>query len=203
MYIPEIYKNADKKEIEKFIHDNGFGILINTLDGKPFATHIPLLLTKKNKSKLLIGHISRDNPQAKSFINNKDVLVIFNGNHAYISSSWYDHENVPTWNYIAVHIYGTLKIHDWNQTLYGLEKLIDKYEVNSPNPIKLKKLSEETMLQAKGIVSFEIKIKSIEAIKKLSQNRDDKNYKNIINELEKTNDNQKINLANEMRKNRF
>ena len=203
MYIPEIYKNADKKEIEKFIHDNGFGILINISEGKPFATHIPLLLTKKDKSKLLIGHISKENPQSKSLINNKDVLVIFNGPHAYISSSWYDHENVPTWNYIAVHIYGTLKIHDWNETLDGLEKLIDKYEVNSSNPVKLKKLSEETMLQAKGIVSFEIKIKSIEAIKKLSQNRDDKNYINIINELEKTNDNQNINLANEMKNNRF
>ncbi len=113
---------------------------------------------------------------------------------------WYDHENVPTWNYIAVHVYGKVTILNHDEAVLSLKKLVDKYETKSENPVKIEELSKETMRQARGIVAFEIEITSIEAVKKMSQNRDDKNYKNIISELEKTNDNQSIEVANEMKK---
>ena len=127
-------------------------------------------------------------------------MAVFSGPHAYISSSWYDHENVPTWNYIAVHVYGTIRILNYDETVASLKKLVDKYETQSENPIRIEDLSEKTMRQARGIVAFEMEITSIEATKKLSQNRDSKNYQNIISELEKTNDNQSISVANEMKK---
>ena len=117
--------------------------------------------------------------------------------------SWYDHENVPTWNYIAVHVYGKLRLHSHEEAIEPLKKLVDKYEATSENPVRVENLSEKTMREVRGIVSFEIEILSIESVKKLSQNRDDKNYKNIISELEKTNDNQAIAVAKAMRKNRL
>ena len=202
MYIPDLYKNDNQEDIHGFIHQNGFGILVNQTDGKPWATHIPLLLEEKGGKQILVGHVSNDNPQAESFKTNDDVLAIFMGAHTYISSSWYDHENVPTWNYLAVHIYGKLKIHSLEESVQALKRLVDKYEAKSENPLRIEDLSKKTMLQARGIVSFEIEITAIEAKKKLSQNRDDKNYKTIISELEKTNDNQAIAVANEMKKNR-
>lgn len=202
MYIPDLYKNDNQEDIQNFIHQNGFGILVNQTDGKLWATHIPLLLEEKDGKQILVGHVSSENPQAESFKTNDQVLAIFMGAHTYISSSWYDHENVPTWNYLAVHVYGKLKIHSLEESIEALKKLVDKYEAKSENPLRIEDLSKKTMLQARGIVSFEIEITEIEAKKKLSQNRDDKNYKTIISELEKTNDNQAIAVANEMKKNR-
>ena len=203
MYIPTLYKNENQAEIENFIHQNGFGILVNQTDGKLWATHIPLILeTTKSGQQLLVGHVSKLNPQGSSFRNNNDVLAIFSGAHSYISSSWYDHENVPTWNYLAVHVYGKVTILNHEEAVNSLKNLFDKYEAKSEKPVRIEDLSEKTMREARGIIAFTIEITSIEAVKKLSQNRDDKNYKNIVAELEKNNDNQSITVANEMKKNR-
>jgi transcriptional regulator len=202
MYIPELYKNENQEDIQNFIHQNGFGILVNQTNGKLWATHIPLLLEEKDGKQILVGHVSKINPQVESFQVNDEVLAIFSGAHSYISSSWYDHENVPTWNYLAVHVYGKLTIYNHEQAVDSLKRLVDKYEAKSKNPIRIEDLSSKTMREARGIIAFEIEITAIEAQKKLSQNRDDKNYKNIISELEKTNDNQAIAIANEMKKNR-
>jgi transcriptional regulator len=201
MYIPELYKNENQKEIQKFLHENGFAILVNQTNGKLWATHIPLVLeTAKNGKQYLVGHLSKLNPQGDSFTSNDDVLAIFSGAQTYISSSWYDHENVPTWNYLAVHVYGKVTILNDEQTIDSLIKLVDKYEVISEKPIRVEDLSEKTMREARAIIGFTIEIASIEAKKKLSQNRDAKNYQNIIQELEKTNDHQAIAVASAMKK---
>ncbi|MFY7757658.1 MAG: FMN-binding negative transcriptional regulator, partial [Flavobacterium stagni] len=105
-------------------------------------------------------------------------------------------------NYIAVHVYGKIKIHSHEEAVLGLKKLVDKYEKKSENPIRVENLSEKTMREARGIIGFEIEITSIEAQKKLSQNRDDVNYKNIISELETLKDPQAKAMAEAMKKNR-
>ena len=201
MYIPELYKNENQEEIQNFLHENGFAILVNQTNGKLWATHIPLVLETNEKGKqILVGHLSKLNPQGESFKTNDDVLAIFSSAHTYISSSWYDHENVPTWNYLAVHVYGKVTVSNHEETVNSLKKLVDKYEVISENPVRVEDFSEKTMREARGIIGFTIEINAIEAVKKLSQNRDDKNYQNIIHELEKTKDNQAIAVAEEMKK---
>jgi transcriptional regulator len=187
MYIPNIYKNENADEIRSFLKANSFGILINQTEGKLWGTHIPLELeTNAQGKEVLFGHISKENPQWKGFEKDASVLAIFSGSHSYISSSWYDHENVPTWNYIAVHVYGKIRIVEGEELLSSLKKLVDKYEATSKNPVKIENLSATTMMQAQGIVAFEIEIEEIQGQSKLSQNRDDKNHQNIISELEKT-----------------
>jgi transcriptional regulator len=201
MYTPEIYKNENQEEIKKFLLENSFGILINQTNGKLCATHIPLELDINKEGKdILCGHISKENPQWNGFTDNDQILAVFSGPHSYISSSWYDHENVPTWNYIAVHVYGKIKIIEGEAVIESLKKLVDKYEQNSENPVRVEDLSKKTMMQSRGIVAFEIEITEIQATKKISQNRDEKNHQNIISELEKTNTNQSIAIANEMKK---
>ena len=203
MYIPENYSLTNQAEIHEFLHKNGFVLLINQTLGKLWATHVPLVLDfKSDGTPYLLGHISKANPQHEGFAENNEILAVFTGPHAYISSSWYDHENVPTWNYIAVHVYGKIKIHSHEEAVLGLKKLVDKYEEKSENPIRVENLSEKTMREVRGIIGFEIEITSIEAQKKLSQNRDDKNYKNIISELETLKDPQAKAMAEAMKKNR-
>lgn len=201
MFIPAIYKNENQEAINAFLKENSFGILINQTHGKLWATHIPLELDiNKNGKQVLVGHLSKENPQWEGFTENDQVLAVFSGAHSYISPSWYDHENVPTWNYVAVHVYGKIKIIEGEAVLESLKKLVDKYEQNSKNPVRMEDLSKKTMMQVHGIVAFEIEIEEIQAQNKLSQNRDDKNYQNIISELEKTENTHAIAVANEMKK---
>jgi transcriptional regulator len=203
MYIPDLYKNENAEEIQNFLRDHGFAVLISQANTKLLASHIPLVLDiNTTGAQVLIGHLSKLNPQASNFTNDAEVLAVFSGPHAYVSSSWYDHENVPTWNYIAVHVYGTVRLYNEEETITSLKKLVDRYEINSVNPVRVEELSERTMREAKGIVAFEIAITSLEAVKKLSQNRDAKNHQNIVTELEKTNDSQAIAVAEAMKKNR-
>lgn len=172
MYIPNHYKNENLDEVKEFIKQNSFAILVNQVDGKPWATHIPLELEKNSKGdSVLVGHIAKANPQWKSFSDEAEVLCIFNGPHAYVSSSWYKEEEVPTWNYIAVHIYGNLNILSEEETMASLHRLVNTYEADSENPIDLNNLSKKTLRQVKGVVGFEIEIKTIQAAFKLSQTR--------------------------------
>ncbi|MES2748620.1 MAG: FMN-binding negative transcriptional regulator [Bacteroidota bacterium] len=201
MYIPDLYKNENQAEIQNFIHENGFAILINQTNGKLWATHIPLLLeTNESGEQFLVGHVSKLNPQGENFTNGEEVLAVFSGAHSYISSSWYDHENVPTWNYLAVHVYGKITILNYDETVLSLKNLVDKYEADSENPVRVENLSEQTMREARGVIAFKIAITSVEAQKKLSQNRDAKNYQNIISELEKTAKPDAKAVATEMKK---
>lgn len=202
MYTPDLYKNEDPESIRTVLRENSFGILINQTNGKLCATHIPIELEINADGKeVLQGHVSKLNPQAAGFAQNDSVLAVFTGPHSYISSSWYDHENVPTWNYLAVHVYGRIKIVDETVAIASLKKLVDKYEVNSECPVRVEDLSAKTMREVKGIITFEIEIDEIQATKKLSQNRDAKNYANIITELEKTKNPQSLAVAKEMAKN--
>jgi len=187
MYTPSYYKNENLKEVKEFIEQNSFGILVSQADGRPWATHIPLELDQDENSRdILVSHISKANPQWRSFKDNEEVLAIFNGPHSYISSSWYKEEEVPTWNYIAVHVYGKIEILNDDAVLASLHKLVDKYEKASTNPISIHNLSPKTMAQIKGIVGFRIAISDIQATYKLSQTRPNDHPK-IMEELEKTN----------------
>jgi transcriptional regulator len=202
MYIPAIYENHDLDAVRAFIVANSFAILVNTTDGKPHATHIPLLLTTDaDGNEVLSGHISKANPQWKIFEKSEDVLLIFSGAHAYISSSWYDHPNVPTWNYIAVHIYGKLRIVDAETVYNDLAKLVNHYEKASENPVSVATIGEQMVRrEMRGVVGFHITINEIQAAQKLSQNRDDHNHTNIINALTQQNEPNAAGIAEEMRK---
>jgi transcriptional regulator len=200
MYIPKKFQNNEPDSIKDFIRQNGFATLVSQAEGRIVATHIPLELDAAGEK--LHGHISRANPQWKHFADNQEVLTIFNGPHAYISSSWYNHENVPTWNYIAAHVYGTIRIIEGDELIESLKNLIDKYEKRSERPVSVEKMSPEYFQsQVRGVVGFEISITGIEAAQKLSQNRDRVNHDEIIRQLEKRNEGDDQKIAEAMRKN--
>ncbi len=184
MYIPKKFKVTNVNEIRDFIQENSFGTIVTTEQGKPIATHLPLLLNKKGDNYYITGHMAYANPQWKTFEGeNENVLVMFQGPHAYISSSWYEHENVPTWNYQAVHVYGTASIMNEQELEADLIGLLQKYELHRTNAILWENLSAQTKKQIKGIVGFKIKIKEVQAAYKLSQNRNEEDYHNIIEKL--------------------
>src|SRR6188768_1938546 len=133
MYTAKLNRNEKKTEIIEFVKQNGFGILVSTVNGKPWATHLPLVINTEGT--VLSGHLARGNAQWRELNQNEEVLAIFTGPHAYVSSSWYDHENVPTWNYISVHIYGKIRITEGEKMLADLKELTNKYEKASVKPV--------------------------------------------------------------------
>ena len=184
MYIPKHFEATDMNEVLDFIQTNSFGTLVTTEQGTPIATHLPLVLHKQGNDYYITGHVAYGNPQWKTFEDTKDnVLVIFQGPHAYISSTWYENENVPTWNYQSVHVYGTASIMSEQELEEDLRLLLQKYEHHRENAALWENLSPQTKKQIKGIVGFKIKVQEIQAADKLSQNRNEEDYHNIVNKL--------------------
>ena len=186
MYIPKHFKVSDVEEIREFVQQNSFATLITTKKGKPIATHLPMQLMKENDDYFITGHMAYGNPQWRTFDAPEDVLVMFQGPHAYISSSWYEQENVPTWNYQAVHIYGPARILDVEELKQDLAQLLQKHEKHRENSVLWDKLSPFLLeKELKGIVGFKIQVKEIEAAYKMSQNRNETDYQNITEHLKK------------------
>jgi transcriptional regulator len=184
MYIPKYFKATNSEEIWNFVQKNSFGTIVTTEQGKPIATHLPLGITKKGDDYYITGHLAYGNPQWRTFETCEDVLVMFQGPNAYVSSSWYSQENVPTWNYQAIHIYGKASILEKDELIEELTGMLEKYEKNRENPVLWDKLSPELLEnQLKGIVGFKIKVEEIQAAYKLSQNRNETDYINIIDQL--------------------
>jgi transcriptional regulator len=185
MYIPRRYEEKDLEKIQAFIRENSFSILISVLEGVPVGTHIPLLQEKDDQGRdILIGHISRGNGQKSSFTDGAKVLAIFPGPHAYVSPRWYTQINVPTWNYIAVHVYGTVKIIEGEALRAALSRLVHNYEQHLPRPVDMEEITEKRVTaEMRGIVGFEILIEDIQAAYKLSQNRDEQSYHEVIRQL--------------------
>jgi transcriptional regulator len=173
MYIPKINQETDHTEIVNFMKRFSFGTIISNVLGKVTATHLPFLITENEGQVLVKSHFAKANEHWQH-IENQEVLVIFTEPHAYISPRHYDNvQNVPTWNYLAVHAYGEAKIlYQPQETTAILEATINQYE---PNYIhQWQGLSEQYKANmTKGIVAFEIKITELQAKKKLSQNRSD------------------------------
>jgi transcriptional regulator len=188
MYIPRRYEEKDLDKIHSFIRENSFGILVSVKDGIPAGTHIPLLLEKNTDGRdVLMGHISRGNEQKYDLADGAKVLV-------------YTQMNVPTWNYIAVHVYGTVKIVEGDELHAALRRLVDHYEHPLPRPVTIEEIPEKTYNDDfRGIVGFKIIIDEIQAAYKLSQNRDEQSYHQVVDELEKGNEVAKS-VAEEMKK---
>ena len=195
MYVPKIFSPPSPDHVRKYIEENEFGTLIGLNDGKLIGSHIPMQLD----GEYLKGHISIANEQKSCFKQDAEMLAIFMEHHTYISSSWYDHINVPTWNYIAVHIYGTPEILGDEEKMKSLELLVDKYEKESDQSFHMSQMSERDLkAQLRGIVAFKLKISRIEASWKLSQNRNDRDYQEIISKLRKRGDQLSIAIADDM-----
>ncbi|MFS0689923.1 FMN-binding negative transcriptional regulator [Sporosarcina sp. 179-K 8C2 HS] len=201
MYIPKYFKVTDVNEILSFVQENSFGTIVTTKKGKPVATHLPFGFTKHEEDLYITGHMAYGNPQWRTFEETDDVLVMFQGPHAYISSSWYSHENVPTWNYQAVHMYGKASIQTREELIKDLTAMLEKYEGIRENPVLWETLSPKFLeSELKGIVGFKIKVEEIQAAYKLSQNRNETDYHNIIEQLRNEGNPQSKQLAERMEK---
>jgi len=174
MYIPHANKVEDHAPLFDLMRQFSFATLVSAPDGIPVATHLPFMVRPDaGPNGMLLGHMARANTQWRSFDPVREVLTIFQGDHAYISPSWYlEHPSVPTWNYVVVHAYGLPRIVDDEDAVRRmLRELVQQHEsgFQTPWPMELPPDYESRMI--KGIVAFEITLTRLEGKFKLSQNR--------------------------------
>lgn len=190
MFIPKLYRSEDHNLMKEIIRENAFALLISSVE-KIRATHAMMMLNEDDPENIYVEtHISRANPQAKTLKDGDEVLCDFLGAHAYISSSWYDHINVSTWNYEAVQIHGKVQLMN-NEELYShLDKLTSKYESFQKCPVMVKDMGQEFMeKEMKGAFGLKIIPTEIFIKQKLSQNRKEYDFQSIISELENSDEN--------------
>ena len=177
MYIPSHFEITDKPEIFAFIEANAFGQLISTVEGRLFSTHLPILMGADRTR--LLGHLARANPQWKG-IDGQEVLITLQGPHDYISPSWYRSPGVPTWNYQAVHIYGSCQVFEDDTKLKQVVgKLTEKFESTFDEPWQ----PDYKTSMLRGIVGIEVEISEIQCKFKLSQNRSSEDQAAVIEAL--------------------
>ena len=202
MYVPKQYQETDRETLYQFIRDNSFALLVTTgsANAAPVATHLPIELHPDDSGTLqLVGHLAKANAQWKMLGTEMPALAVFSGPHTYISSSWYDHVNVPTWNYLSVQVTGRTRLLTDDETLALLSKQLARYEARSRCPVSVASMTESYVRrEMRGLVAFSMQIEIIEGAAKLSQNRDDKNHAAIVNELQKQDDVNANRVADEM-----
>jgi len=186
MYIPHFNAMDDPDDIRAFVEAVGSAELVTVgADGTPVATLLPILWSPDGQT--VVAHMARANDHWRQIAEGSRCLAIIAGPQAYISPSWYaakaEHGRVvPTWNYSAVHLTGTVRVHDdpeWVRD--AVTRLTDRHEQRRDEPWAVTDAPETYVdKNLKAIVGLELTVERVEAKAKLSQNRSDADRAGVV-----------------------
>jgi transcriptional regulator len=179
MYVPPHFAARDPDLAAELIATHGFATLVTAGDDGPFASHVPLLLD----GRALLGHVARANPQAQH-LERGPVLAIFHGPHAYVSPRSYAPriDNVPTWNYVVVHVRGRARALSSDDTVALVMRLTAQYDPG----VTIDAGAAQRL--ARALVGFAIDIDEIIPKLKLSQNRPAADREQVARDLAASDD---------------
>jgi len=207
MHVPALFHERDQNRIDAFCREHDFAMVVGWDGTAPVASHLLVEFERRpDGSAWLHGHMSRANPLWRSFADGREVLVVFHGPHTYVPARWYGHVNVPTWNYVAVHVYGVPHVVSDDAELRAmLSRLLERHERGSDAapPYRLETLPADVVdREIGGLVGFRVRVTRIEASFKLSQNRNPEDHARIVRELEQRGDENSVAIAQAMRSSR-
>lgn len=185
MYIPASFRMSDLAELHAFVREFSFATLVTVGGDGMTATHLPLLLDpNEGPNGTLLGHTARANPQWRDA--RGEAMAVFAGPHAYISPTWYEAPGtVPTWNYVAVHAYGTMQLVEDRDGLHDiLTRTVSVYERAMPEPWSYDVDDPEIDGMLGAIVGFRMEISRLEGKAKLNQNHPEERRRKVIRALE-------------------
>jgi len=187
MYDLPYHKEKNEQVINEFIGKYPFAFLSGCdAENKPVATQVPVFIEEKEDRKILRGHIMKNTDHHKAFVHNENVLVVFTGHHIYVSGTWYSNPHTPsTWNYMSVHAKGIIRFLDDDALVDALRMTSLHFENNNQQSATIydNLPAEYTQKLMKAIVAFEIEVKEMDTVFKLSQDRDAKSYEHIKERL--------------------
>ncbi len=206
MYIPAWFHEENRAVLHDLMRQFSFATLVTqTANGASelFASHLPFLLNAETGEQgTLRAHLALANPQWRDCAGEHEVLVVFQGPHAYISPAWVvKHPSVPTWNYAVVHAYGIPRLLSHEELLATLEDTVTLYESGFAQPWTMEELSANYVDgMARGIVGIEIALTRLEGKFKLSQNRSEADRAGIITHLRQSGHASDVETADWMQK---
>jgi transcriptional regulator len=183
MYVPQHFVETDPEALAAVIRDYNFGTLITAGPQGLFATHLPFVSGTERPLQRLRAHMAKANPHWQDIGEGADALAIFQGPHAYISPSWYvSRPRVPTWNYISVHVYGSVRLlTEPREVLDTLARTVAHQEDARARPWRMADLPESYLSgMAKNVVAVELVVKRVEGKFKLNQNMPQPDQKSAI-----------------------
>lgn len=183
MYQPNKYKKRDSGYIFNFIQEHPFATFV--LEGERLlATHIPVLITGTPEKFTLYSHIANHNEQFDHLQDGVEALIIFQGAHDYVSSSWYKDKDISTWDYSAVHVNVQLRLQSQEELADSLRILVHRFEKDQQDPIFYDDLPQELIDDhLPRITGFWCEPFKIEAIAKLHQGMDEDDVRSVITHL--------------------
>ena len=192
MYQPAQFAEHRPEEWHRLIREHPLGMLVTATAAGLEAEHLPFVLeAERGPSGTLLAHVARANPVWRAVGEGDAVMVVFRGVQGYISPSWYPskhehHRHVPTWNYEVVHVHGRIRVLDDTNAVRGaVAKLTRQSEAGEPVPWKMGDAPADYLAsELAHIVAIEIAIERIEGKRKLSQNRDERDFRNVVETLE-------------------
>ena len=193
-YPPPSFRETDEALLKQQLEAVTLGLLITQSPEGPVATHLPMLFdASEGEHGVLLGHVAKSNPHGKAA--GATALVVFQGPDAYVSPSYYatkktDPRHVPTWNYQAIHVRGTLETFDDAEQLYALVgRLTRHHETRVGSGWQITDAPEDYMARMlRGITGLRIPVTRIEGRAKLSQNRQPADQASVTKALGASND---------------
>lgn len=192
MYLPEKFAESRPEELFRLMREHPLGMLVTHTSSGLEADHLPFVLDEgRGTSGTLLAHVARANPIWREVGDGVEVLVVFRGAQGYISPNWYPskqetHRHVPTWNYEAVHAHGRIHVRDDEKFVRGVvARLTRAHEATEPRPWKMTDAPEDYIVEQLGhIVGIEIELTRVEGKRKLSQNREPRDFESTVSALE-------------------
>ncbi|WBL22825.1 FMN-binding negative transcriptional regulator [Zunongwangia sp. HRR-M8] len=185
MYPPKKYQKEHPEFIFDFIKNNLFATMVSNAQNL-IATHIPVLTEGTAEDFRLYAHIANHNEQLKSLKNDTEVLFIFQGANAYVSSSWYAEKDISTWDYSAVHINAKIKIQTSEELENSLEKLVNTFENRQKTPLFYKDIPKQMLQDHLPLITgFWAAPFKIQGIAKLHQSYSEEDIISSVEHLEK------------------
>lgn len=172
MYVPKHFEHTDQAHLLEVMRQYDFAIMVSNIDGAPFATHLPALVREVESGLVIDAHVAAANPHWRGLEREPHALLIYSGPHSYVSPTNYlSAQRVPTWNYLAVHATGTVRVmHDRADKETTLGRLIAFHEPEfAARFAQFDSGMRESLLN--GIVALEIKVDKLEGKFKLGQHR--------------------------------
>ncbi len=186
MYDLPYFKESDQRTVLEFIRAHPFAMLIGSSQGLPMATQVPVLIDEREGDRLFLrGHMMRNTDHHRAFGQNNEALCVFSGAHTYVSARWYSNPRTgSTWNYMSVHARGKIRFLGEPELLKILEQITAQFENDENSPALFRHLPKAYVDSLKNaIVAFEMEVRALENVFKLSQNRDEPSYENIMQKL--------------------
>ena len=188
MYQPKKYQKTDRTYLLNYMNHHPFATFVS--QGKRLlATHLPFLTQGSAEDFHLFSHIANHNEQHSFLKDGAEALVIFQGAHSYVSSSWYREKNISTWDYSAVHVNVRIKLQNAAELEYCLERLVGHFEKEQATPLLYHDIPKEMLREhLPQITGFWCEPTHIEGIAKYHQGYKKEDVESVVRHLQETGD---------------